>query len=261
MRRLTDLAVALLALAVLGCPAVAQDDDQNSLFEIRGEIRDVVQPMAFDPSKFFASPYVRDSSVIRITYTGNDYDWPVYAMAIADGCVDAEDRRRDACGSRLRARMVRSPAPPDLTRPRQRGLHLLNLLADRRATSPDEIRRALAEVGVEWLEADLRTCPGATEALRRSKDITWTPNEIAGLADERSGDEPLLMVIHADKVRVEFEQFLRLSTYYGYSAPGSPAAWAVELAAALEPCWRPATVPPPWTTPVETPVPAAPVPG
>lgn len=251
MRRLTALALALALLApvVLGAPAAAQEDEQEARFEARLEIRDVVQPMAFDPSKFFPSPYVEDSSIIRITYTGNDYAWPVYAIAVADGCVDAENPRQDACASRLRARMVRSPALADLTRPRQRGLHLLNQLADRRATSPEDIRRALDSVGVEWLEADFRTCPGATEALRRSKDITWAPDEIARLADERSGDEPLLMVIHADKVRVEFEQFLRLSTYYGYVADGSPAAWAVELEETLEPCWRPATVPPPWRGP------------
>lgn len=75
-----------------------------------------MQQLAFDPVKFFPSQYVKDHSGVRISDTGDDYGWPVYAIAVTEGCIPWENNPRDQCGSRLRARLVRAPAPPEGSR-------------------------------------------------------------------------------------------------------------------------------------------------
>lgn len=207
------------------------------------DTRDAVRRMAFDPSRYFPSPHIRDRSIIRITYTGDDYGWPVYAIAIAAGCVDQENVRADGCVSGLRARMVRAPAPPGMTRPRQRGSHLVNQVTQRGGSSPEQIRAALDDIALEWVEADLRTCRGATAVLGRLRDAEWAPDAVA---EPNPAGEELSLVLHADIVRVELQQYARRTIYEGWLAEDSPAVWAESLAAALEPCWRPAATPPPW---------------
>ena len=234
-----QIAVCTIILGCLAQPARAQE---TSILETR----DAVRQMAFDPATFFPSPYIKDRSVIRITYTGDDYGWPVYAIAIAEGCIDQENVRQDDCKSRLRARMVRAPAPPNLTRARQRGVHLVTRLVERGATSPELMRTALDQLGVEWLEADLRTCSGAMETLQQSTEAVWVPDAVS---DPTPDDEMAGLVLHADIVQVEIQQYARRTTYVGWLAAGSPAVWAEALATVLEPCWRPANVSVPWSAP------------
>ncbi|MFN3816623.1 hypothetical protein [Brevundimonas sp.] len=228
---------------VAGClaqPVLAQDEGGVAPYGVRDRVR----TLAFDPTRFFPSEHIEDRSTVRIVYTGDDYDWPVYAIAVAEGCVDAENIREDDCASRLRARMVRAPAPADLTRPRQRGTHLVGRLIERGATSPRQIQTALDEIGVEWVEADLRACPEALAALGRSANAVWVPDAVANPV---AGDELMALVLHADIVQVEVEQFARVSTYRGWIDDGSPAAWATDFAGSLESCWAPAGVPAPWS--------------
>lgn len=236
--------VLSLMLACLARPVLAQDGARPSITDLRGP----VQALAFDPTTFFPSPHVADRSIIRILYTGDDYGWPVYAIAVAEGCVDAEDLRRDHCGSRLRARMVRAPAPPGMERPRERGAYLLGRLADRGATSAPLIRAALDDLGTEWLEADLRTCAGAVAALGRASQARWTPNAVTRFDHAPTVVDYLEgLTLHADVIRVEFQQHFRRSTYIGDVGEGTPAGWANDLAAVIEPCWRPASALPPWS--------------
>jgi hypothetical protein len=237
--RLSTLAVAL-AITVSGQAAHAQApaDPRASV----ADVREAVGRIAFDPARYFPSAYVSDRSIVRITYTGDDYGWPVYAIAIAEGCVEGETVPRDQCASRLRARMVRAPAPDGMTRPRQRGVRLVNQLVERKATSSEQIRAALDQIGPEWVEADLRTCPGATEALSKAGEAAWAPEAVV---NPKPTDE-LSLVLHADIVRVELQQYARLTTYRGWLAEKSPAVWADGLAAVLEPCWRRADAPAPW---------------
>ncbi|PVM91530.1 hypothetical protein [Caulobacter endophyticus] len=257
--RLSTLALGL-AIAVSGQAAYAQTpraqspraltpQAQASLDQASqdqgasvADVREAVGRIAFDPARFFPSPYVSDRSIVRITYTGDDYGWPVYAIAIAAGCVDGETVSKDQCAARLRARMVRAPAPEGMTRPRQRGVRLVSQLVERKATSPDQIRAALGQIGPEWVEADLQTCPGATEALKKSAEAAWVPDAVA---DPKPSAE-LSLVLHADIVKVEIQDQRRLTTYRGWLAEKSPAVWADGLATALDPCWRPASVPAPW---------------
>jgi hypothetical protein len=238
------LALWSLVLGVLAQPVLAQDGDRPSIFDLRAPVR----ALAFDPTHYFRSPSSADPSIIRIVYTGDDVGWPVYAIAVANGCIDGEADARDQCASRLRARMVRAPAPPGMDRPRQRGLHLLDQLAKRGATSTPLIRAALAEVGTEWLEADLRTCPGVLAVLNRATEPAWVANAIANVGRDPTVVDYLEgLTLHSDMVQVEFQQHFRRSTYRGDVADGTPGGWAEDLATAIEPCWRPASARPPWS--------------
>lgn len=240
MRFLTRLVLCSLAIASMAAPAVAQEP---SILDIR----DPVRAMAFDPTRFFTTAQGRDGSDVRILYTGDDYGWPIHAIAIAAGCQGDEGLSPEACATRLTARMVRAPAPPGMDRPRQRGTYLLGQLAQRNATTPPRIAAALSEVGTEWLEADLRTCEAALTVLRRADEADWTPNSFINLDRPPTAVDYLAgLTMHADMVQVEFQQHSRRSTYRGEVAEGTPAGWADTLATAIEPCWRPASAPPPW---------------
>ena len=107
-------------LVALSSPAWTQARTRP---EIIGRVRDRVWDLAFDPNRYFVSEYGDEQvieEIITIAYTGDDYAWPVYSIAIAEGCLEGEGNG-PACGARLTARMVRAPAPPDMTRPRHRG--------------------------------------------------------------------------------------------------------------------------------------------
>lgn len=234
---------AALLLGVLA-PAAGQAQDPPS--PAPPDVTAMVRDAAFDPKTYFPSRYIRDRSIVRIAYTGDDFGWPVYSIAIAEGCLDGETIPRDDCASRLRARMARAPAVPDAARPRLLGSRLVTRVKETGAGSPEEVRRALGEMDLEWVEADVRACPGALDALARSAGAVWVPDAVAHPVPE---DNMSGLVLHADIVRVEIQQYARLTAYSGWIAEGSPAAWAVEMAAALEPCWRPTSEPPPWRRP------------
>lgn len=239
MRNPIRFFITSLCLSAMSQSVHAQDAGAASTTEVR----EIVQQLAFDPTKFFPSQYIKDHSILRIVYTGDDYGWPVYAIAIAEGCLDGENNPRDQCASRLRARMVRAPALPEASRPRQRGSRLVARLMESGSVSPRQVQASLQDMGVEWVEADLRDCPGALSALARSAEAVWVPDAVA---NPRPGDELSGLVLHADIVQVEFQQYAKLTSYRGWIAERSPAAWAVEFASALEPCWRPAEVQAPW---------------
>ena len=48
---------------------------------------------------FVPSQYIEDQSGVRISDTGDDFGWPVYAIAVAEGCLDGEN---NPCASALR---------------------------------------------------------------------------------------------------------------------------------------------------------------
>ncbi len=236
MRPLASLTVYVSFFASWGQDAQGQAASVS-------ETRAAVRAMAFDPARYFPSREGADRSMIKITYTGDDYGWPVYAIAVAEGRVDQEDVQQGDCASQLRARMVRAPAPANLTRPRQRGQYLVGEIVGEGAASSEEIRIALTKINPEWVEADLRACPGAMDTLKRSSEAVWVPEAIA----EPDSDAGYVEVIfHADIIEVELQQYARRASYRGWIAKDSPAAWAESLAAALEPCWRPARAAAPW---------------
>jgi hypothetical protein len=199
-------------------------------------LRDEVDALAFDPKKLFgAKEFGRNN--VTIAYKGDEFGWPVFSIAVRRGCL-AEEKMGRHCGTRRIARMVRAPAPANLMRPRQRSWYLMqNVL---RSNGP--VRAALDSAKLEWVEASLDNCPGATAKFEEGGSIRWVaPNYFA--SDPGMGDPP---VMHADNVEVTFEDFGRRSTYNGYVAEGSPAKWAVGLVEALDGCWQPASSIAPW---------------
>lgn len=205
-------------------------------------VREAVRVLAFDPGKYFSSQFTGDPSMIRIAYTGDDWDWPVYSIAISQGCLEHEEWS-PACRSRVTARMVRGVSPPNMMRQRERGWHLVHRLIERGATAPESIRLQLGPSLVEWLEADLASCPGIIEFMGGSATLTWVPEEIS---DPRPRDDFAIWV-HADIVTIVFDHSRVEATYEGPLLGGSPSAWAHELAERIEPCWRPAAASPPWS--------------
>lgn len=224
-------------LAGLGGATPGEAAEPLSVTEV---VLKLVNQIAFDPTLFFYEKEW-DASNIRIAYTGDDYFWPVYSIAIAEGCGSAP-RPPQGCGGRLTARMVSAPTTPDMYLPWQRGKRLVEALVKRDATDRAKIARLLPKLGVKWMETDFHSCPGATAILAKSASLNWVPEELSA---HRKRDT-FNIVAHADKVEVSFEWMVRTSTYRGYVAENSPAAWAVELAEALEPCWKPGTTTPPW---------------
>lgn len=205
------------------------------------DARVIVTELAFDPARMFDAPG-GFGDLVRIAYRGDDWGWPVYAITIRNGCPVGKPE--PGCQARRRARMVRAPVPPQgAERPRWRGEALVDRMWRKKLTKPAEIAGELDRSGLDWVEAELDTCPGAMAALAKATELQWirahavVPDPAPDLDD---------LVLHADKVRVEFPFYSRQATYDGYVAPGSPGEWATRLAAVLEPCWKPLAEPPPW---------------
>lgn len=199
-----------------------------------------ISAVAFDPTTFFRNEYGLPS-LIRIAHVDH-FRRPIYSISIEDGCLEGE-AWSDACLSRLTARMVRAPAPPSMRNERDRSIHLARQLVQRRATTRAAIRSQLASLRLEWMEADLTSCPGIRETLARAANLNWVPEEITG-PPLPNGD--VRIYLDTDSVQVAFDTGFITSTFEGVPTQGSPGSWATELAAALEPCWRPARTAPPW---------------
>lgn len=178
--------------------------------------------------------------MISINYSGDDFGVPVYAIAIVKGCPTDRPWRPDCLKTRT-ARMVRAPAPPDITRPRQRGYLLLERIAKEGASTRVDLSARLDRAKLEWMEADIGQCPAAGDVLGQSGQLTWVPSQFYTTDPATPPD----IVLHADTVEIRFSSSLKSTSYKGI-IEGQPAEWGVALAALLEPCWRAATVPVPW---------------
>ncbi|HEX8533960.1 MAG TPA: hypothetical protein VF662_07310 [Allosphingosinicella sp.] len=238
-RRAGFIAMAALATASQaqsGRPAPSRIDD---FIERVSRLRGQVEELAFQPGKLFEFQRGRED-IITVAYTGDDMGWPIYSIAIREVCRPRPGGR--GCVPGRAARMVRAPAPPELTRPRQRGFSLMQQMLRSGAETPEQVAAAVDKAGLEWLEGDLDACEAAAEVIRQADRIEWVVPEI------HSPDPSKLQapVLHSDMVEVTFVTFARKSSYHGYVAERSPGEWAGRLAAALEPCWRPAAAPPPW---------------
>jgi len=210
-------------------PAAAQDVQLPYSFSER------TRDLAFDPARFFPE---RAQAALSIRYLGDDYGFPVYAIAVRKGCTDADEGvARQTCGGRLTARMVRSPYKGDPVRPRARGRLLMTSLGQPR--NDEDLTRALDAAGLEWLEADVRECPSAMAHLATVRELKFSPS--IDLADQ-----PFEFVLHADKISFEVGDYLMRSRYDGWLKPGSPAEWANEFAASLDACWKPSAALVPW---------------
>ena len=223
----------IAAALVLGqvAPLAAQDTPRAYDFQER------TRALAFDPARFFPE---RSEPAMAVRYLGDDYGFPVYAIAVRRGCTDADlGEARRTCGDRLIARMVRSPYEGKPPRARARGQRLFAMIAKSPPQSDDALLRSLDKAGLEWLEADIRKCPIAMAHLATGQD----PRFSSVLNQTRQMPE---IVLHADKISFEIGEYLMRSRYEGWLKPGSPGAWENDFAASLESCWKPSTALVPW---------------
>jgi hypothetical protein len=225
------LTIAALLLAV---PVHAQGSaGSNVPIEL---MKERVAALAFDPWGFFEWPH---GNLVNIRYRGDDWGWPVYSIAIQNGCED-EQAPHPACRDRRIARMVRAPVGPrGAERPRWRGADLVSRIFATGAATDDAIRAQLDDAGIEWLEADLQSCPGAMVLLGRAEAVQWAPRK------PPKRDE-IVVTLHADTIEVGFDAFDGRVSWSGPPYDGTPSRWAIDFAAQIEPCWRPAKAPTPW---------------
>jgi hypothetical protein len=226
------LVSALILLAAL--PAQAENR--------RGfDVHKAVLAEAFDPERFFDGRYV-DAPVLTIRYLGDDYDYPVYAIALFKGCHDADAEGDRSCRERLQVRMIRAPYDGEPERPRWRGTRLLEELRSRGVSSRKELLQALDDGAVEWLEADLAACPAALEHARSTGDLRWFSEPLV-----QEPSDNIAIVLHADTVDVRFRpNYFTDFRYTGIVDDDLPNGWANAFAKSLETCWRPATAIRPW---------------
>lgn len=207
----------------------------------------MARQLAFDPARFFPDAYVRP--LIAIRYTGDDYGYPVYSIAVQRGCRESDvGEARKTCGENFVARMVRAPDFPPVdgepARPRWRGAAVFKHLHDRDPATEADVRAGLDSYGLEWLEADITQCPAALAQAQAGRGISFFADPVLPAFGEQS------IVLHADKIEVVVGGYLTRSRYYGFAKPGSPGDWAVRFAASLETCWKPATATAPWLLPI-----------
>lgn len=127
-----------------------------------------------------------------------------------------------------------------MARPRDRAIPIWRRFTEGNAPTPQQVAAILDDAGVEWLETDSATCPGAALFLERASALTWVP------ARTPSGQMPAAPLMHYDVVEVSFSAYSRRATYVGAVVEGAPSDWAARLAKAAERCWRPALPLAPW---------------
>lgn len=220
-------------MLVVGLIAPSAAQDVRPTYDYREHTRE----LAFDPDRFFPE---QRGLAMSVRYLGDDYDYPVYAIAVREGCTDADKgEARRTCGERLIARMIRSPYDGKPPRPRARGQRLFAAIGQSQPQSDDALIRLLDSMGLEWLEADVRKCPTAMAHLATGRDLKFsTAIDQLGKLDG--------IVLHADTVSFEVGGHKMRSHFQGWLKPGSPGAWANDFATSLETCWKPSTAPVPW---------------
>ncbi|WP_315764122.1 hypothetical protein [Sphingomonas sp. Y38-1Y] len=213
------------------------------------EPQETIIKLAFDPARLFGN---RSHALVEIQYLGDDYAFPVYAIAIQRDCVG---KRGPNCQPTLIARMVRAPNAKTVERPRWAGAAIVGRVKQAGAKTADQVALVLDELELDWLEADLSSCPGAMAVVPDAERAEWVPPAVT----RPKAIRPIEMFLHFDKVTVSFAgDYTRKTTFSGRIADHLPSGWAIRLAAALEPCWRPATEPPPWRRAATPRPPAAP---
>ncbi len=233
--RFTALLSCAFSITIGGVPANA--DEQPEAYNYRERTRQ----LAFDPNRFFDKSDYRPLEM-SIIYSGDDYGYPVYSLAVRRGCT-AQDtgEARKHCGRRMTARMVRAPYDGEPERPRFRGMKLFGYLSDKKVTNDTALVAALDAAQLEWREADVNACQPALDHLNNADQIPFFAVSPSPEYDD------LAIVIHADKITFEYGGgYLTNSRYYGYRKRGSAGEWADQFAASLENCWKPTTAPAPW---------------
>jgi hypothetical protein len=233
------IALSLLATAAIPTsPALAE----GSAMSVE-EQHSATRQLAFDPARFFTDSTIEP--LIAIRYTGDDYGYPVYSIAVRRGCTTEDHgEARKTCFNRLTARMVRAPGiGPKEGEGRGRriaGAKVFARLYDLAPQDEVQLRAGIDGLGLDWLEADVSACPAALAHLKTAESMSFFAHPAV------PEDDSLAIVLHADKIDFTYGEYLTRSRYFGYNKAGSPGAWANEFAASLADCWKPASATAPW---------------
>ncbi|WP_372783694.1 hypothetical protein [Phenylobacterium sp.] len=195
---------------------------------------------AFDPNRSFKgdlTPGGDDQLLLTVWASARDDYAPMYSLAIAYRCVPTETRGQRRCG--YTARLLRTGLMDNEGFGRS-----LELSGQARiATSASEMRSQLDKASLQWLEADVDACPKGIFAMDSVRVSDWRPDIHFGLQDTKDRE----IIMHPAAIRVRMSGTYATSAYEGWVlAAGVPAA-VRQLLETLEPCWKPATAPRPWT--------------
>lgn len=193
---------------------------------------------AFDPARNFKGDLVGgdDELVLTAWASARDDYAPAYALAIAYRCLATAKAGEYQCG--YTARVLRASADDEGEFERS-----LALVTRARATADaTEMRRALEEAKLQWLEADVEACPNGIHAMDSVRVADWRPDIHYALQDVEDRE----IIMHPAAIRVTMFGSYTTSTYEGWRlADGVPGA-VQHLMETLEPCWKPATSRRPW---------------
>lgn len=230
-----------LCLVAALWPVTVYSQSPDKSEESAYDYRDRTWQTAFNTGNFFEER-AKHQLDMSIEYSGDDYRYPVYAVAVRGGCtsLDKGDARK-LCGDRLTARMVRSPFIGDAPKPRTRGQVLYSFLASKNVSNDAQLVLAFDEHKLEWLEADISSCQPAIAHLSTAPELPFFASTL--LTDK----SVLPIVSHADKIAFDFRGgHLTKSSYQGYLKQGSPGEWANAFVQSLESCWTESEAPTPW---------------
>lgn len=239
---MNPLVVALIALSAQ--PALAEDQGEFDL-------HNTLLADAFDPETFFQDRY-RFAPLLTIRYLGDDWDYPVYAIALFEGCHSDDPEGDRSCQNRLQARMMRAPYDGEPGRPRWRGSKLLGDLRTSGVASREALLDALDTGMVEWLEIDLAECPSGLNYAKKVEGVRWFGES---LVTEPASQ--ITIMAHFDTIDMRFRpNHYSDFRYSGYVDDDVPSGWADGFARSLENCWKPSKATPPWRrAPIEDPDP------
>ncbi|HEV2745934.1 MAG TPA: hypothetical protein VGW34_01380 [Allosphingosinicella sp.] len=238
------VSIFLLAIAGLlpappetSASSVPRRKDAPELESLSARVREI----AFNPNTFFKQETLLEP-LISITYTGDDWGWPVYAIALHEGCVRPEPVG-PRCWYRRTARMMRVHGLASHERPRTAGRLLIDRIDAKAPRTDEEIKTVLDGSELDWLQADLNACPRAAALISKTKNMDWVGSEIH--SPVRGG--PITYAVHADDTMIHLRSSIQqVSMFSGLPRGNNPAAWAKKFYQALQPCLKPASAPWPW---------------
>jgi hypothetical protein len=216
-----------------------------------------LQKLAFDPALYFAGYDPLFGPLFTAIYRGDDYQVPVFSLAVAEICQkpSCELQERD-----IFVRIVRSPKQQDADRPRAAGFALLSRLEKQGATSKKALLSALDGGEVEWLEASLKSCPGAGKALERIRSADWTvdaDDSLFNLNNEKGHSD---IVLHFDTMLIAFrnsytqkisydgliKDYAKIADVPDFDDPLHVTAETLRFMKLIEPCLMKSQAAPPW---------------
>ena len=193
-----------------------------------------IYSLAFDPDRNF---WGEGEPFVTVVHRGDDWGVPVYSLGVAE--IDGK----------FIARIVRSSLSDAEDRPRAAGYRLYSTVGAAKAKGESELITLFDSGAVEWLEADMDSCPGASDAITTIHASNWTVYPDASWERKfGNSDNNTPIVLHADTIQVRYHSYLQQIEYSGWFSGGDDhvSTAVLNLEKALKDCWKPSTSKAPW---------------